>query len=111
MALPPLGSLSRVLSLHPSIPCCLRCLKEMLEEGFQPQQLFTELVLPEEERAALLRAVLKAEPAFRLPPQAPNPVNTCTLLQEVYAKVSPRHKAATSPVFVQPCIRKTDLQA
>ncbi|ERE72378.1 DNA-directed RNA polymerase [Cricetulus griseus] len=63
-----------------------RCLKQMMEEGFQPQQLFTDLVLTGEERDALLRAVVKAEPAFILPPQAPEPVNTSILLQEVYAK-------------------------
>ncbi|XP_003502602.1 DNA-directed RNA polymerase, mitochondrial isoform X2 [Cricetulus griseus] len=67
-----------------------RCLKQMMEEGFQPQQLFTDLVLTGEERDALLRAVVKAEPAFILPPQAPEPVNTSILLQEVYAKKGPK---------------------
>ncbi|OBS74780.1 hypothetical protein A6R68_14650 [Neotoma lepida] len=67
-----------------------RCLKQMVEEGFQLQQLFTDLVLAGEERATLLRAVVKAEPAFSLPPQAPNPVNTSTLLKEVYAKNGPK---------------------
>ncbi|NP_001394723.1 DNA-directed RNA polymerase, mitochondrial isoform 4 precursor [Mus musculus] len=63
-----------------------RCLKQMMEEGFQPQLLFTDLVLEEEDRAALLRAVVKAEPAFRPPPQAPSPVNTSTLLKDIYSK-------------------------
>ncbi|CAH6779348.1 Polrmt [Phodopus roborovskii] len=67
-----------------------RCLKQMIEEGFQPQQLFTDLVLAGEERAALLRAVVKAKPTFSLPPQAPNPVNTSTLLKEVYDKKGPK---------------------
>lgn len=79
-----------VLSLHCPTLHRLRCLKQMMEEGFQPQQLFTDLVLTGEERDALLRAVVKAEPAFILPPQAPEPVNTSILLQEVYAKVSPK---------------------
>ncbi|KAL1783071.1 DNA-directed RNA polymerase, mitochondrial isoform X1 [Sigmodon hispidus] len=67
-----------------------RCLKQMLEEGFQPQQLFTDLALAGDDRAALLRAVCKAKPAFRLPPQAPDPVNTSTLLKDVYAKTGPK---------------------
>ncbi|XP_052603218.1 DNA-directed RNA polymerase, mitochondrial isoform X3 [Peromyscus californicus insignis] len=67
-----------------------RCLKEMVEAGFQPQQLFTDLGLAGDERAVLLRAVVKAEPAFSLPPQAPDPVNTSTLLKEVYAKKGPK---------------------
>ncbi|NP_001394724.1 DNA-directed RNA polymerase, mitochondrial isoform 5 precursor [Mus musculus] len=66
-----------------------RCLKQMMEEGFQPQLLFTDLVLEEEDRAALLRAVVKAEPAFRPPPQAPSPVNTSTLLKDIYSKEGP----------------------
>lgn len=85
-----------VLTLHRPVPRCLRCLKEMVEAGFQPQQLFTDLDLAGDERAALLRAVLKAEPAFSLPPQAPDPVNTSTLLKEIYAKVSPTREAATT---------------
>ncbi|KAK7803884.1 hypothetical protein U0070_020101 [Myodes glareolus] len=63
-----------------------KCLKQMMEDGFQPQQLFTDLALTGEERAALLRAVVKAEPAFSPPPQAPSPANTSTLLREIYAK-------------------------
>ncbi|XP_021497542.1 LOW QUALITY PROTEIN: DNA-directed RNA polymerase, mitochondrial [Meriones unguiculatus] len=66
-----------------------RCLKQMRAEGFQPQLLFTDLALEEEDRAAVLRAVVRAEPAFSPPPQAPNPVNTSTLLREVYAKEGP----------------------
>lgn len=85
-----------VLTLHRPVPRCLRCLKEMVEAGFQPQQLFTDLDLAGDERAALLRAVRKAEPAFSLPPQAPDPVNTSTLLKEIYAKVSPTREAATT---------------
>lgn len=67
-----------------------------MEEGFQPQLLFTDLVLEEEDRAALLRAVVKAEPAFRPPPQAPSPVNTSTLLKDIYSKVSPRQEVMTA---------------
>ncbi|XP_038169747.1 DNA-directed RNA polymerase, mitochondrial isoform X3 [Arvicola amphibius] len=63
-----------------------KCLKQMKEDGFQPQQLFTDLALAGEERAVLLRAVTKVEPAFSPPPQAPSPVNTSTLLREIYAK-------------------------
>ncbi|GAB1295302.1 DNA-directed RNA polymerase, mitochondrial [Apodemus speciosus] len=66
-----------------------RCLQQMTEEGFQPQLLFTDLVLEEEDRAVLLRAVVKAEPAFRPPPQAPNPVNTSVLLKDIYSKEGP----------------------
>ncbi|XP_021060015.1 DNA-directed RNA polymerase, mitochondrial [Mus pahari] len=66
-----------------------RCLKQMMEEGFQPQLLFTDLVLEEKDRAALLRAVVKAEPAFCPPPQAPNPVNTAALLKDIYSKEGP----------------------
>lgn len=71
----------------------------MKENGFQPQQLFTDLALAGEEQAALLRAVVKAEPAFSPPPQAPSPVNTSTLLREIYAKVSPRHEATMAASF------------
>ncbi|XP_050995812.1 DNA-directed RNA polymerase, mitochondrial [Acomys russatus] len=66
-----------------------RCLTQMKEEGLQPRLLFTELVLEEEDRATLLRAVVKAEPAFSPLSQAPNPVNRSTLLREVYAKEGP----------------------
>ncbi|XP_052021283.1 DNA-directed RNA polymerase, mitochondrial isoform X2 [Apodemus sylvaticus] len=66
-----------------------RCLKQMTEEGFQPQLLFTDLVLEEDDRAALLRAVVKAEPTFRPPPRVPNPVNTSVLLKDVYSKEGP----------------------
>ncbi|XP_028627407.1 DNA-directed RNA polymerase, mitochondrial isoform X2 [Grammomys surdaster] len=66
-----------------------RCLKQMIEEGFQPQLLFTDLVLEEEDRAALLRAVVKAEPAFHSPTQAPNLVSTSMLLKDVYSKEGP----------------------
>jgi DNA-directed RNA polymerase len=61
----------------------------MAQDGLQLQQLFTALALSEEERAALLRAVVKAEPAFSPPPQTPPQVNTSTLLREIYAQVSP----------------------
>ncbi|XP_038169739.1 DNA-directed RNA polymerase, mitochondrial isoform X2 [Arvicola amphibius] len=67
-----------------------KCLKQMKEDGFQPQQLFTDLALAGEERAVLLRAVTKVEPAFSPPPQAPSPVNTSTLLREIYAKNGPK---------------------
>lgn len=83
----------------------------MKEDGFQPQQLFTDLALAGEERAALLRAVVKAEPAFSPPSQAPSPVNMSTLLREIYAKVSPRHEAAMAVSFPFLCIGKTHLQA
>lgn len=83
----------------------------MMEDGFQPQQLFTDLALAGEERAALLRAVVKAEPAFSPPPQAPSPANTSTLLREIYAKVSPRHEAAVTVSFLFLCLGKTRLQA
>ncbi|XP_076775698.1 DNA-directed RNA polymerase, mitochondrial isoform X2 [Arvicanthis niloticus] len=66
-----------------------RCVKQMMEEGFRPQLLFTDLVLEEEERTALLRAVLKAEPAFCPPPQDPSPVSTSVLLKDVYSKEGP----------------------
>lgn len=75
---------------------CLRCLKQMAEEGFQPQLLFTSLVLEEEDRAALLRAVVKGEPAFCPPPQASNLVSTPVLLKDFYSKVSPRQEAMTA---------------
>lgn len=101
---PPWGPAPLNAELHHHPLHCLRCLKQMKGEGFQPQLLFTELVLEEEDRAMLLRAVVKAEPAFSPPPQAPNPVNTCTLLKEVYARVSEPH-------LLSPCIRKAELQA
>lgn len=66
-----------------------RCLKRMAEEGFQPQLLFTNLVLEEEDRAALLRAVVKGEPAFCPPSQASNLVNTPVLLKDFYSKEGP----------------------
>uniref|UniRef100_A0A8C0WZM9 DNA-directed RNA polymerase n=1 Tax=Castor canadensis TaxID=51338 RepID=A0A8C0WZM9_CASCN len=66
-----------------------RCLEQMAQDGLQLQQLFTALALSEEERAALLRAVVKAEPAFSPPPQTPPQVNTSTLLREIYAQDGP----------------------
>lgn len=66
-----------------------RCLKQMAEEGFQPQLLFTNLVLEKEDRTALLRAVVKAEPAFRPPSQALDPASTPVLLKDFYSKEGP----------------------
>lgn len=64
-----------------------RCLQQMARDGLQLEQLFSEESLSPEERAALLRAVLKAKPNFRLPQPCPQ-VSPVELLQEVYAKVS-----------------------
>ncbi|XP_008835434.1 DNA-directed RNA polymerase, mitochondrial isoform X2 [Nannospalax galili] len=66
-----------------------RCVKQMVREGFQLEQLFTDLALSEEERAVLLRALVKVEPAFSPPVQAPTPTNTSPLLREIYAKDIP----------------------
>ncbi|XP_008592549.1 PREDICTED: DNA-directed RNA polymerase, mitochondrial [Galeopterus variegatus] len=63
-----------------------RCLQQMTQDGLQLQGLFTGVALSEEERAALLKAVVKAKPTFSPPPRPPPPVNTSTLLREVYAK-------------------------
>ncbi|XP_016070360.1 PREDICTED: DNA-directed RNA polymerase, mitochondrial [Miniopterus natalensis] len=63
-----------------------RCLKQMAQDGLQLQELFTSLSLCKEDQAALLKAVLKAEPTF-IPPQPPLPsfeVNTSPLLREIY---------------------------
>ncbi|KAM6168686.1 DNA-directed RNA polymerase, mitochondrial [Erethizon dorsatum] len=65
-----------------------RCLEQMAQDGLQLDQLFLEETLSNEERALLLRAVLKAKPDFR-PPQPSPQVNTSTLLSEVYAKDGP----------------------
>ncbi|XP_023572671.1 DNA-directed RNA polymerase, mitochondrial [Octodon degus] len=65
-----------------------RCLEQMAQDGLQLEQLFLEETLSNEERAMLLRAVLKAEPNFR-PPQPSPQVNTSVLLSEVYAKEGP----------------------
>lgn len=62
----------------------------MAQDGLQVQELFTSLPLCREDKAALLRAVRRAEPTFRPPPPSlPSPqVNTSPLLRDVYDKVS-----------------------
>ncbi|EHB16924.1 DNA-directed RNA polymerase, mitochondrial [Heterocephalus glaber] len=65
-----------------------RCLEQMAQDGVQLEQLFYEETLSNEERAAMLRAVLKAKPDFRLPQPSPQ-VNTSPLLREVYSKDGP----------------------
>ncbi|XP_005406090.1 PREDICTED: DNA-directed RNA polymerase, mitochondrial [Chinchilla lanigera] len=65
-----------------------RCLEQMAQDGLQLEQLFLEETLSSEERAALLRAVLKAKPDF-CPPQPSPQVNTSALLREIYAKDGP----------------------
>ncbi|XP_069864625.1 DNA-directed RNA polymerase, mitochondrial [Dipodomys merriami] len=65
-----------------------RCVKQMAQDGLQLQQLFTDLAMPTEERAALLNAVLKAQPDFS-PPQALPQVNTSTLLKGIYTQDGP----------------------
>nr|KAF6481573.1 RNA polymerase mitochondrial [Molossus molossus] len=68
-----------------------RCLKQMAQDGLQLQDFFTSLPLCKEDRAALLRAVHKAEPTF-IPLQPPLPscqVNTSPLLREIYDKNHP----------------------
>lgn len=73
-------------------PPCIphRCLKQMAQDGLQLQDLFMSLPLCKEDRAALLRAVRKAEPTFMpLQPLLPScQVNTSPLLREIYDKVS-----------------------
>uniref|UniRef100_A0A8C9AJ18 DNA-directed RNA polymerase n=1 Tax=Prolemur simus TaxID=1328070 RepID=A0A8C9AJ18_PROSS len=66
-----------------------RCLEQMARDGLQLQDIFTAVPLSEEERAALLRAIVKAQPTFSPPPRSPPQVNTSTLLREIYAKDSP----------------------
>ncbi|XP_047633783.1 DNA-directed RNA polymerase, mitochondrial isoform X2 [Phacochoerus africanus] len=65
-----------------------RCLKQMAQDGLQLEGLFTSVLLREEERAELLKAVRKAKPTFSVPcPRPPPPqVNTSPLLREIYAK-------------------------
>ncbi|KAM8765496.1 DNA-directed RNA polymerase, mitochondrial [Rhynchonycteris naso] len=68
-----------------------RCLKQMALDGLQLEELFTSLRLHKEDKAALLRAVHKAEPTF-IPPQPFVPssqVNTSPLLKEIYDKDHP----------------------
>ncbi|KAM5237894.1 DNA-directed RNA polymerase, mitochondrial [Ctenodactylus gundi] len=64
----------------------LRCLKQMARDGLQLSKLFSDVVLSEEERAVLLRAVLKAKPTFCPPQRPPPPRSTSALLREVYAQ-------------------------
>nr|XP_012291235.1 DNA-directed RNA polymerase, mitochondrial [Aotus nancymaae] len=66
-----------------------RCLEQMSQEGLKLQEVFTAVPLCEEERAAVLKAVLKAKPTFKLPERPPSPVNTSKLLRDVYAKDGP----------------------
>uniref|UniRef100_A0A8D0MC72 DNA-directed RNA polymerase n=1 Tax=Sus scrofa TaxID=9823 RepID=A0A8D0MC72_PIG len=65
-----------------------RCLKQMAQDGLQLEGLFTSVLLSEEERAELLKAVRKAKPTFSVPCPCPPPpqVNTSPLLREIYAK-------------------------
>lgn len=90
----------------------------MAQDGLQVQDLFTNLPLYKEDRAALLRAVRKAEPTF-IPLQPPLPscqINTSPLLREIYDKVSLSLRPGTcrwgpvlcggtrslSPLFISP---------
>nr|XP_012601324.1 DNA-directed RNA polymerase, mitochondrial [Microcebus murinus] len=66
-----------------------RCLQQMARDKLQLADLFTAVPLSEEERAEILRAIVKARPTFRPPPPPPPQVNTSTLLREVYAKDGP----------------------
>ncbi|XP_069337327.1 DNA-directed RNA polymerase, mitochondrial isoform X5 [Eulemur rufifrons] len=66
-----------------------RCLEQMAQDGLQLQDLFTAVPLSEEERAALLRAIVKVQPTFSPPPRSPPQVNTSVLLREIYAKDGP----------------------
>ncbi|KAK2086781.1 hypothetical protein P7K49_032688 [Saguinus oedipus] len=66
-----------------------RCLEQMSQEGLKLQEIFTAVPLCREERAAVLKAVLKAKPTFKLPERPPSPVNTSKLLRDVYAKDGP----------------------
>ncbi|XP_019512733.1 PREDICTED: DNA-directed RNA polymerase, mitochondrial isoform X1 [Hipposideros armiger] len=68
-----------------------RCLKQMVQDGLQPQELFRSMALCKEAQAALLSAVRKADPTFSLP-QPPLPssqVNTSPLLRDIYDKDCP----------------------
>ena len=61
----------------------------MAQDGLRLQDLFSSVPLCQEEQAALLQAVHKAQPTFS-PPLQPQPepqVNTSPLLREIYAKV------------------------
>ncbi|XP_054548973.1 DNA-directed RNA polymerase, mitochondrial isoform X2 [Talpa occidentalis] len=64
-----------------------RCLTQMAQDGLQLGELFTMPLCPDE-RAALLKAVLKVQPSFQPPPLTPPPpqVNSSPLLSEVYAQ-------------------------
>ncbi|VFV21418.1 dna-directed rna, partial [Lynx pardinus] len=65
-----------------------RCLDQMAQDGLRLQDLFSSVPLCQEEQAALLQAVHKAQPTFS-PPLQPQPepqVNTSPLLREIYAK-------------------------
>uniref|UniRef100_A0A8C8WSX5 DNA-directed RNA polymerase n=1 Tax=Panthera leo TaxID=9689 RepID=A0A8C8WSX5_PANLE len=66
-----------------------RCLDQMAQDGLRLQDLFSSVPLCQEEQAALLQAVHKAQPTFS-PPLQPQPepqVNTSPLLREIYAKL------------------------
>uniref|UniRef100_A0A8C8WT10 DNA-directed RNA polymerase n=1 Tax=Panthera leo TaxID=9689 RepID=A0A8C8WT10_PANLE len=68
-----------------------RCLDQMAQDGLRLQDLFSSVPLCQEEQAALLQAVHKAQPTFS-PPLQPQPepqVNTSPLLREIYAKEGP----------------------
>lgn len=77
--------------------CSHRCLKQMAQDGLQPQDLFTSLSLCKEDQAAVLRALRKAEPTFSAP-QPPLPasqLSSSPLLREIYNKVSPSLRPGT----------------
>ncbi|XP_037679719.1 DNA-directed RNA polymerase, mitochondrial [Choloepus didactylus] len=66
-----------------------RCLEQMAQDGLRLPELFLAVPMSVEERAAILRAVTKAEPTFSPPLRPPPPVNTSPLLREVYSKDGP----------------------
>ncbi|KAF5913147.1 hypothetical protein HPG69_006198 [Diceros bicornis minor] len=68
-----------------------RCLQQMAQDGLPLHGLFSGLPLCEEDQAVLLRAVCKAQPGFRSPPQPrpPPQVSSSPLLRDIYEKDLP----------------------
>uniref|UniRef100_A0A2K6TCW0 DNA-directed RNA polymerase n=1 Tax=Saimiri boliviensis boliviensis TaxID=39432 RepID=A0A2K6TCW0_SAIBB len=73
----------------PNAETIKRCLEQMSQEGLKLQEIFTTVPLCEEERAAVLKAVLKVKPTFKPPERPPCSVSTSKLLRDVYAKDGP----------------------
>ncbi|XP_062816381.1 DNA-directed RNA polymerase, mitochondrial isoform X2 [Anolis carolinensis] len=75
-------------NVHPNIVA--RCLQQLEEDGFRPEELFQNYMREGDEVEMALEGIRKARPGFQLPPR-PREAEICTipLLQDFYKKENP----------------------